>query len=86
MLSSPRIGAIVFYVADIDRTEAFYGETLGLSLSRMPGDPGEADGADFLMAETAGGVSLVFFQAPGRQGDSPIVVFTLEEGGIEGVV
>ena len=34
MLASMTIGAIVFYVTDIDRTEAFYGETLGLSLNR----------------------------------------------------
>ena len=85
MLAKPQIGAIVFYVADIDRTEDFYGGTLGLSLSRMPGEPGEGSGADWLMAD-AGGVTLVFFEAPGQRGDSPIVVFRLEEGGIDGLV
>ncbi|MEQ8557279.1 MAG: VOC family protein [Henriciella sp.] len=86
MLANMNIGAIVFYVTDIDRTEAFYKETLGLSVNRMPGEPGEGGGADWLMAETAGGVSLIFFQMPSKQGDSPVVVFELADGGIEGVV
>ncbi|MEQ9316658.1 MAG: VOC family protein [Henriciella sp.] len=86
MLGSMRIGAIVFNVADIDRTEAFYKGTLGLALNRMPGEPGESGGADWLMGEDAGGVSLIFFQAPGTRGDSPIPVFELAEGGIDGVV
>lgn len=86
MLKQTGIGAIVFYVADIDRTEAFYGETLGLDLRRMPGEPGEAGGADWLMADTANGVSLVFFQMQGQRGDSPVIVFDLAEGGIDGVV
>ena len=86
MLASMKIGAIVFNVADIDRTEAFYKETLGFDLTRMPGEPGESGGADWLMGDTAGGVSLIFFQAPGQRGDSPIPVFELAEGGIDGIV
>ena len=86
MLASMKIGAIVFYVADIDRTETFYKETLGLTLNRMPGEPGESGGADWLMGDTAGGVGLVFFQMAGKQGDSPVIVFELADGGIENVV
>ncbi|MGB3627827.1 MAG: VOC family protein [Henriciella sp.] len=86
MLGSVKIGAIVFNVADIDRTEVFYKETLGLELNRMPGEPGESGGSDWLIGQDAGGVSLIFFQAPGTRGDSPIPVFELAEGGIEGVV
>lgn len=86
MLKQTGLGAIVFYVADIDRTEGFYGETLGLEITRMPGEPGEAGGADWLMAELANGVSLVFFQMEGRRGDSPVIVFDLSEGGIDAVV
>ncbi len=86
MLASMNIGAIVFYVADIGRTEAFYKETLGLPLQRMTGEAGEFDGADWLITETAGGISLIFFQMPGKQGDSPVVVFELAEGGIDGIV
>lgn len=85
MLTKTEIGAIVFYVADIDRTEAFYKETLGLTLQRMEGEPGEAGGADWLMADV-GGISLIFFQMEGKRGDSPVVVFSLEEGGIDGIV
>ena len=86
MLASMRVGAIVFYVSDIDRTETFYRETLGLPLQRMTGEAGEFEGDDWLMTETAGGISLIFFQMPGQQGDSPVVVFELEEGGIDGIV
>lgn len=86
MLANLRLGAIVFNVDDIGRTEAFYRETLGLTLTRMPGEPGESDGADWLMGELAGNVSILFFQAPGTRGDSPIPVFELADGGIEGVV
>lgn len=86
MLTKTRIGAIIFYVSDIDRSEAFYKETLGLSITRMPGEPGEAGGADWLMAELDDGISLVFFQQEGQKGDSPVVVFSLEEGGIDRVV
>ena len=86
MLTKTGIGAIVFYVADIDRTEVFYRDSLGLDLTRMPGEDGEAGGADWLMADAANGVSLIFFQQDGKRGDSPVVVFYLEEGGIDGVV
>lgn len=86
MLTKTAIGAIVFYVADIDRTEAFYRETLGLDLQRMEGEAGEFDGADWLMADVGNGMSLIFFQMAGKRGDSPVVVFNLEEGGIDGLV
>ncbi len=85
MLTKTGIGAIVFYVADIDRTEAFYKQTLGLNLQRMEGDASEFDGADWLMADVAG-ISLIFFQMEGKRGDSPVVVFHLEDGGIDGLV
>ena len=86
MLTKTSIGAIVFYVADIDRTEAFYKQTLGLTLQRMEGEEGEFDGADWLMADVGNGMSLIFFQMEGRRGDSPVVVFNLEEGGIDAIV
>jgi glyoxylase I family protein len=85
MLKKTAIGAIVFYVGDIDRTEAFYKETLGFDLQRMEGDANEFDGADWLMADV-GGISLVFFQMEGKRGDSPVIVFNLDEGGIDGIV
>lgn len=84
MFAGSRVGAVVYYVADIDRTEAFYRDTLGLTVHRMPGDPGgETGGGDWLMAETAGGVSLIFFVAPMKPGASPVIVFELADGGID---
>jgi glyoxylase I family protein len=87
MFGKTRVGAIVHYVSDIKRTAAFYRDVLGLNAQIMPGDPtDESGGSEWLMAETAGGVGLIFFQAPGKPGASPIVVFDLADGGIDGVV
>lgn len=88
-IGKSRIGAIVYYVADIDRTAAFYADTLGLEVIRMPGDPadaGEPGGSDWLLANTAGNVTLVFFQAPMKPGASPVIVFELADGGIDSAV
>jgi glyoxylase I family protein len=87
MFAKTRIGAVVYYVADIDRTEAFYRDTLGLEVARMPGDPAdETGGGDWLMANTSGDVSLIFFNMPMKPGASPVIVFELAEGGIDGAV
>jgi len=87
MFAASRIGAIVYYVADITRTEAFYRDTLGLEVQRIPGQAGdESGGADWLLAATPGGVVLVFFQMAAKPGGSPIVVFELDEGGIDQAV
>lgn len=83
MLTQTRIGAIVYYVEDLGRTEAFYKETLGLTVQRLPGEEG---GPDWLMAETPGDLSLIFLQMEGKRGDSPVVVFALDEGGIDAAV
>jgi glyoxylase I family protein len=37
MIPKPHRASIVFYVADIARTEKFYTEVLGLELTRMEG-------------------------------------------------
>lgn len=84
MLAKLSIGAIVYYVADIDRAESFYRDTLGLSVARQPG---EEPGNDWLMAATAGGVDLIFFANPeAKPGQTPIVVFSLPDGGIDAIV
>jgi predicted enzyme related to lactoylglutathione lyase len=86
MLAKYAIGNIVYYVSDIDRTEAFYRDTLGLSVDRIPGD-GPEHGGDFLIAHTAGGTDLIFFKnLDAKSGQSPIIVFTLAEGGIDAIV
>lgn len=84
MLADIRIGTIVYYVSDIDRAEAFYRDVLGLQVMRM-GDDGS--GHDWLMAKTAGGLDLLFFRNPhAKAGQSPIVVYDLADGGIDGMV
>lgn len=83
MIPSPRIGNIFFYVSDIDRTERFYREVIGLEVQRMPGDDG---GDPWLMAPIPGNVDLIFFRGEVRPGNSPILVFDLPDGGIDGVV
>ena len=81
MTFKPKTASIVFYVTDIARTEAFYSQTLGLELTRM-------EGAEpfWLQATLAGGLELVFFQMPAKRGDSPAIVFNVEDGGIDDIV
>lgn len=83
MIASPRIGSIFFYVSDIDRTEAFYRDVIGLSIERMPDD---GSGRPWLNAPIPGNVDLIFFHGDVRPGNSPILVFDLAEGGIDSVV
>ena len=79
MLASSEISAIVFFVKDLDRTNTFYQNVLGLSTERIEGH----DGA--LLTAQSGSVSLVFIQADEEPGRSPVAVFGLE-GGIDDVV
>lgn len=81
MLSKSKIGAICYYVNDIEKTEAFYRDALGLKIQRM-----EDDGEDWLLAETANEVELLFFKQESQPGNTPIVVFDLPEGGIDDMV
>lgn len=83
MLKSPRIGAVFFYVSDLDRTEAFYRDVIGLSLQKQPDD---GSGRPWLIASIEGNVDLLFFSGEVRTGNSPILVFNLESGGIDAVM
>ncbi|QDZ01999.1 VOC family protein [Nitratireductor mangrovi] len=83
MLGQARIGTICYYVTDIDRTEAFWRDVVGLEVRRM-GDDGS--GNDWLAANTAGGLELIFFMNECRPGNTPIIVFDLTEGGIDDVM
>ena len=76
MLVNAKVGAIVFFVAVLDRSVAFYRDTLGLPVNEIDGQDGP-----FALAEL-GEVTLVFIQRPAKAGDSPVVVFGLE-GGID---
>jgi predicted enzyme related to lactoylglutathione lyase len=81
MLGKNKIGAICYYVNDINKTEAFYRDALGLDIQRM-----EDDGGDWLLATTANELELLFFEQESKPGNSPIVVFDLPDGGIDDVV
>lgn len=76
MLSQCKVGAIVFFVSDLARSVAFYRDTLGLPVNAIDGHDGP-----FAMAEV-GELTLVFLVQPGKPGDSPVVVFSLD-GGID---
>jgi predicted enzyme related to lactoylglutathione lyase len=65
--------AIIFLVADLDRTRKFYKDALGLTLSVEEG----------YLQHKMPGVELVFFQGEAKPGGSPQVVFGLEHGGID---
>ena len=87
MLRNPRIENVVFFVSDIERTERFYADVVGLTVERQaPDGDGDGEGAPFLIASIPGNLDLIFFEGEVRPGNSPILVFTLDEGGIDGVV
>ncbi len=76
MLSNCKVGAIVFFVADLGRAIAFYGQTLGLPVQSIDGHDGP------LATAEVGELTLVFIPRPAKAGDSPVVVFNLD-GGID---
>lgn len=81
MSFKPKSASIVFYVADIARTESFYNETLNLGLERMEGmEP------FWLQGRLEGGPDMVFFQLDGVRGNTPAVIFEVSDGGIDDVV
>ncbi len=73
--------SIVFYVADIARTEAFYNDTFQLGLERM-------EGAEpyWLQGRLESGLDLIFFEMDGIRGNTPALVFDVTEGGIDDIV
>ena len=81
MLPKPHRASIVYYVSDIARTEKFYAETLGISLTRM-------EGAEpfWLTGQLDQGPELVFFQMEAVRGNTPALIFDIAEGGIDDIV
>ena len=63
MFAKCRLGAVCYYVNDINRTEAFYRDVLGLAVERMDDD---GDGNPWLMAKTANGVEVLFIKQESR--------------------
>lgn len=81
MSFKPRSASIVYYVSDILRTETFYNETLNLGLERM-------EGAEpfWLQGHLESGLDLIFFEMEGVRGDTPAIVFEVDDGGIDDII
>lgn len=81
MSFKPTSASLVYYVNDIARTEAFYNETFALDLERM-------EGAEpyWLQGKLASGLEIIFFQQEGVRGNTPAIIFTVDEGGIDEIV
>ena len=65
--------ALIFLVADLERTRTFYREVIGLELEKLDG---------YLLGKLPG-CEFVFFEGEAKPGTSPQVVFGLAEGGID---
>jgi predicted enzyme related to lactoylglutathione lyase len=72
--------AVVFVVADLKRTHAFYSGTLGLDFEVTDFEEG------YLQARLPGDVELVFLSGNATPGQTPQVVFGLAKGGIDSKV
>jgi glyoxylase I family protein len=81
MLPKPLKASIVFYVANIARTENFYRDVLGIALERQEG------AEPFLLSgELQPGLEVMFFEMDAKRGNTPAIIFTLHDGGIDDVV
>jgi predicted enzyme related to lactoylglutathione lyase len=74
MLKDCSVGAIVFFVSHLQRSIAFYRDTLGLSVDAVDGPDGP-----FGMAQV-GDIALVFITRQARIGESPVIVFNVTSG------
>lgn len=73
---------IIFNVADIERTRAFYREHLGIAFERYD----EEDGIAYLMTKIGQEVDLMVFKGDPKPGNTPNVVFGLADGGIDTLI
>lgn len=74
MSAQANIGAIVFFVGDLQRSVAWYRDTLKLDVRTMDGHDGP-----FAMA-SAGPIEIVLIPRDEPPGRSPVVVFGLQSG------
>jgi glyoxylase I family protein len=73
---------IIFNVSDIDRTERFYRDHLGLDFTRYD----DGDHGSFLMTSIGSNVEVMAFKGDPKPGNTPNVVFNLPDGGIDTVI
>lgn len=81
MLARPSETCLVFHAADLDRTERFYRETFGFSFEMR----GTGNGR-LLFLRLSTDFSMSFMLGACQPGNSPLVTFTLPDGGIADVV
>jgi predicted enzyme related to lactoylglutathione lyase len=74
MTNQASVSALVFFVADLNLSAAWYRDTLNLEVTVMDGHDGQ-----FAMA-AAGAVQLVLIPRDEPAGRTPVVVFGLESG------
>jgi glyoxylase I family protein len=81
IIKGPLNASLAYYVSDIARTEAFYRDVLGITLSRMEG------AEPFWLNGQIGAINVVFFEMPdAKVGSTPALIFDLAEGGIDDMV
>lgn len=80
MIPKPHRASIVFYVSDIARTEKFYTRTLGIELERMEG------AEPYWLQGHLEGLDIIFFEMDGVRGNTPALIFSIDEGGIDDIV
>lgn len=73
---------IIFNVRDIDRTQRFYQDHLGLDFTRYDDD----DHGAFLMASIGSDIEVMAFKGDPKPGNTPNVVFNLPGGGIDSAI
>lgn len=74
--------AFILIVRDVEATERFYTEHLGIRFDRNV----EEDGTIWLLARIGSEVELLAFPGDPQPGNTPGIVFGLADGGIDTVV
>lgn len=74
--------AVVFTVADINRTEAFYRNHLGLTFERVTSE----EAGTFLTTMIGTETELMVFAGDPKPGNTPAVVFGLQDGGLDTLI
>src|SRR5262249_49496873 len=77
MTQQLRLGAIVFSVRDIERTQQFYRDVLGLKTDLRVDRYDEDHPEQKMLRADLNGTPLIFFERDEKPGKSPVVVFGL---------
>jgi glyoxylase I family protein len=81
MLAKPSETCLVYHCSDLDRTERFYRDAFGFVFEHRGAGEGR-----LLFLRLSPDFSMSFMRGTPRPGTSPLVTFTLAEGGIADVV